>query len=130
MLSMHISFCICNFFLMVPDEWNKRHTDTVMSIYKGFNELDSFTPWTRFLCKKLINKFPAFYRIKRFINVFICACPCTLFWTTVFFCLSLSLLIGWQLSIWICCKPFFSLLLYYCSKLKFSWMSNVSLYTN
>ena len=29
-------------------------------------------------------------------------------WRTVF--LSLNLLIGWQLSIWICCKPFFSLL--------------------
>ena len=35
----------------------------------------------------------------------------------VFF-LSLNLLIGWQLSIWICCKPFFSLL-YNCQLLCF-----------
>jgi len=36
----------------------------------------------------------------------------------VFFFLSLHLLIGWQLSIWICCKPFFSLL-YNCHLLCF-----------
>jgi hypothetical protein len=33
------------------------------------------------------------------------------------FFLSLSLLIGWQLSIWNCCKPFFSLLTYNCQLL-------------
>jgi hypothetical protein len=131
MLSMHISFCICSFF-----SWSQMsETNTILIqswIHKGFNEPDSLTPWTRILCKKLINKLPAFYRFKMFINVFIRARPCTLFWTTVFFFffLSLNLLIGWQLSIWICCKSFFPLLLYYCSKLKCSWMSNVSLYTN
>ena len=36
----------------------------------------------------------------------------------IFFFLSLNLLIGWQLSIWICCKPFFSLL-YSCQLLCF-----------
>ena len=35
-----------------------------------------------------------------------------------FFFLSFSLLIGWQLSIWNCCKPFFSLL-YNCQLLCF-----------
>jgi len=54
-----------------------------MWIHKGFTEPDSLTPWTRILCKKLINKFPAFNRTKRIINVFIRACPCTLFYTTV-----------------------------------------------
>ena len=42
------------------------------------------------------------------------------------FFLSLNLLIGWQLSIWNCCKPFFSLL-YNCQLLCF-WrlaLSNV-----
>jgi hypothetical protein len=33
----------------------------------------------------------------------------TILWKCFFF-LSLNLLIRWQLSIWICCKPFFSLL--------------------
>jgi hypothetical protein len=36
----------------------------------------------------------------------------------ILFFLSLNLLIGWQLSIWICCKPFFSLL-YNCQLLCF-----------
>jgi len=36
--------------------------------------------------------------------------------------LSLSLLIGWQLSFWICCKPFFSLL-YNCQLLCFWWLA-------
>jgi hypothetical protein len=35
-----------------------------------------------------------------------------------FFFLSFNLLIGWQLSIWNCCKPFFSLL-YNCQLLCF-----------
>jgi len=38
--------------------------------------------------------------------------------STVFFFLSFNLLIGWQLSIWNCCKPFFSLL-YNCQLLCF-----------
>jgi len=37
---------------------------------------------------------------------------------TIFF-LSFSLLIGWQLSIWNCCKPFFSLL-YNCHLWRFA----------
>jgi len=40
----------------------------------------------------------------------------------LFFFLSFSLLIGWQLSIWNCCKPFFSLL-YSCQLLCFWWLA-------
>ena len=40
----------------------------------------------------------------------------------VFFFLSFSLLIGWQLSIWNCCKPFLSLL-YNCQLLCFWWLA-------
>ena len=41
-----------------------------------------------------------------------------------FFFLSFNLLIGWQLSIWNCCKPFFSFL-YNCQLLRF-WRLAVS----
>ena len=42
-----------------------------------------------------------------------------------FFFLSINLLIGWQLSIWNCCKPFFSLL-YNCQLLCF-WRTALSI---
>jgi hypothetical protein len=40
----------------------------------------------------------------------------------VFFFLLFSVLIGWQISIWKCCKPLFSLL-YNCQLLYFWWMA-------
>jgi len=43
----------------------------------------------------------------------------------IFFFLSFNLLIGWQLSIWNCCKPFFSLL-YNCQLLCF-WLLALSI---
>jgi len=60
---------------------------------------------------------------------------CTITWTSkmwpifffffFFFFLSFNLLIGWQLSIWNCCKPFFSLL-YNCQLVCF-WRLAVSI---
>jgi hypothetical protein len=44
-----------------------------------------------------------------------------------FFFLSLNLSIGWQLSIWNCCKPFFSLLYNYNFQLLSSWRLALSI---